>query len=433
MKTQDAYSLITELRDTFAFVRLIDPYECAVWEFCSDGTLSKAGKCFSAWSRSRRCDNCTSYDSCVGRENRDKLEELNGKRYHVVSRCIDIEGKAFALEIVSEISEPAGQTGESDAEKKRRTDEILASGFHTVIEVDLDSQIARPLRCAPGEGARLGVDLSRGETPNAEFFAAFLDKYVLEQDREMLRELGDPEVIRAKLADRDSYSLIFLSDRTGPVHYWELEIKAVPPKPGERLCEVLFCFTDIDSIVRSSDKFHKNVSYALNRAEVYLSALYSQSSGYFRVNLTKKRLITPLIRAENVKNAADNGHLHNWDGASFEHFIERIAERLVIDDVEGFRRFMTAENLIACYEAGNANPEFSCWVHSQEKGEQYLRHLFLIAREANGDIVATCVLYDISAEKREELNKQREAERSIQLIRSLSDSYESIYYVHAHS
>lgn len=431
MKLQDAYALIQQLKETFDEVWLVDPTDRTAWDVSDAGLVCLDAPCYALWGKAWPCDRCIAGECCASEKKRSRLETMDGKRCHVVYRALEIEGRKFVLEIVSVFSYAAQET---PTETPYDLDTLLASGYHAVISVDMETGVARPLRFEEETGEMIGIELDNGEASFEQIYAAIVEKFVLEQDKEMMQQLGRFEVIREKLAVMDTYAQIFLSDITGKVHYWEIEIKAVPHAPGTPLREALICFTDKDTVVRATEKFKKDVGYALSRADMYFSALFSQAYGFFRINVSKDAFITPLYETRDGKGEKVMDSVIREYSGSFTGLMSYYADHRDCSEPEAYRRFMTAENLLHCFETGQSNPQLTCWVNTKEKGRRYLRHLFFLTQEATtGDVHATCVLYDITDEKRAQLSREKESENVFHLIRALSERYEYVYYVRARS
>lgn len=91
------------LRRTFATVRLVSPSEHRAFRIESSG-LAPEGCCHSIWGRAHPCDYCLSRHVLATHGTGMKMEMVDGRAFLVLARFILLEGQAFSLEMVSEVS-----------------------------------------------------------------------------------------------------------------------------------------------------------------------------------------------------------------------------------------------------------------------------------------------------------------------------------------
>lgn len=82
---------ISELRNLYDIVRVVDPYECRELIIEPGGQVDFGKSCFSVWGYVNRCENCTSYTACRTRERCCKEGILNGDVYNVQSFPVVLE------------------------------------------------------------------------------------------------------------------------------------------------------------------------------------------------------------------------------------------------------------------------------------------------------------------------------------------------------
>ena len=59
--------------------------------------------CYAVWNRQERCENCISARVVAQRCQLTKIEFVDSKIYLVISHYVEIDGKGYALEMVTEI------------------------------------------------------------------------------------------------------------------------------------------------------------------------------------------------------------------------------------------------------------------------------------------------------------------------------------------
>lgn len=106
MEKQDIYLLVDDLKRVYDTVKIIDVDTFEVLEIEADGSIFiDKEKCYSMWKKDCKCDNCISQRACKSRKRQEKFEFVGNDIYHVTSKSIEIGGKNYALEIVSQMKD----------------------------------------------------------------------------------------------------------------------------------------------------------------------------------------------------------------------------------------------------------------------------------------------------------------------------------------
>ena len=106
MTHQKIISLIQELHLVFDIVRLVDITNNTQYTLNDANELEPSPyKCYTVWNRDHVCNNCISSRACCGKTRLEKFEIIGNEVCHVISMCIDVDEKPFALELVAYIQE----------------------------------------------------------------------------------------------------------------------------------------------------------------------------------------------------------------------------------------------------------------------------------------------------------------------------------------
>lgn len=106
MTHQKIISLIQELHLVFDIVRLVDITNNTQYTLNDANELEPSPyKCYTVWNRDQVCNNCISARACQSKSRLEKFEVVGHEVCHVISMCIDVDGKTFALELVAYIQE----------------------------------------------------------------------------------------------------------------------------------------------------------------------------------------------------------------------------------------------------------------------------------------------------------------------------------------
>lgn len=84
-------ALLREMSDVYDLARVVDPIECRVLEFNSDGTVSINKSCYGIWNAGQKCVNCSSAIACQTRCRQEKDESFQDKVFHIQSNPVTLK------------------------------------------------------------------------------------------------------------------------------------------------------------------------------------------------------------------------------------------------------------------------------------------------------------------------------------------------------
>ena len=89
------------LKNVFDVVRLVDVERTCVLNVDDQGhIMDEDHPCFAVWNRENRCENCVSYKAFTQKTQLAKIEFMGEDAYQVVSKYVEVEGRACVLELV---------------------------------------------------------------------------------------------------------------------------------------------------------------------------------------------------------------------------------------------------------------------------------------------------------------------------------------------
>ena len=89
------------LKNVFDVVRLVDVGRTCVLNVDEQGKIvDEDHPCFAVWNRENRCENCVSYKAFTQKTQLAKIEFMGEDAYQVVSKYVEVEGRACVLELV---------------------------------------------------------------------------------------------------------------------------------------------------------------------------------------------------------------------------------------------------------------------------------------------------------------------------------------------
>ena len=89
------------LKNVFDVVRLVDVGHTCVLSVDEQGKIvDEDHPCFAVWNRENRCENCVSYKAFTQKTQLAKIEFMDEDAYQVISKYVEVEGRACVLELV---------------------------------------------------------------------------------------------------------------------------------------------------------------------------------------------------------------------------------------------------------------------------------------------------------------------------------------------
>ena len=92
------------LKNVFDVVRLVDVGRTCVLNVDDQGKIvDEDHPCFAVWNRENRCENCVSYKAFTQKTQLAKIEFMDEDAYQVISKYVEVEGRACVLELVVQL------------------------------------------------------------------------------------------------------------------------------------------------------------------------------------------------------------------------------------------------------------------------------------------------------------------------------------------
>ena len=99
MTKQEAEDMIKQLEKVFDIVRLLDK-ETLYGRSTIKTDSGDICQCYSFWGIDQPCENCISFKVMEDKVQRTKLELLGQDFYQVISKYVEIEGKAYVIVLI---------------------------------------------------------------------------------------------------------------------------------------------------------------------------------------------------------------------------------------------------------------------------------------------------------------------------------------------
>ncbi len=239
---------------------------------------------------------------------------------------------------------------------------------------------------------------------------------------------GSIERIRNTLGTQDTVSISYpLADGTWRrIDGWVLE------REGDQAVSVLFCVLSMERI----EEQQKSDRYKGEQTDAYIQSLRSDIArglrlssaasadtvGTFEIDLTRDMVVNGDIRRQELFYHEPGVDI---PGALPEH-VASWAQRIQPPTRDQFSKLVQRDVLLAMYERGEREVSLDYKVFDRSGAGVYLREtLILSTDDLTGNVIATCVMRDVTGQKRtEEQNLKR-----MEVIEGLSREYDSVFFV----
>jgi len=250
-----------------------------------------------------------------------------------------------------------------------------------------------------------------------DFFAALsshVPKAIHPEDCAYVQRMLDRDTMIAALEKEKYYSFVYRLLTAGEPSYHKIRA-TFSWVDGRR--HILLGVRDVDETIRQ-EQAHTQELLSISRKEKnHMEAILASAAGYREVNLTQDLVLE------------QSSHLPSGDGVSaavtppmegpprYSDGFRRLCAHQIVENREGYAAVGSRENLLACFGKGEMRASVSFSVRRSDGSEQPCREVFFLYRDPSSeDVMAFCVLYDLTEQQRRE-KELRDLETALQMSR----------------
>lgn len=107
MTVQEAKEMIQQLRKVFSIVRLLDPVQHIEIDpdKMQEDTTPQSHQCYDFWKKGKCCTNCIAKMVSETEPQKTRLEIMDSTMYQIVAKYVEINDKAYVLELVNALDQ----------------------------------------------------------------------------------------------------------------------------------------------------------------------------------------------------------------------------------------------------------------------------------------------------------------------------------------
>ncbi len=207
-----------------------------------------------------------------------RVQHHDGKILHVMGnvKLLKENGELFYQRFLLDCTAQKKE----EKERERRQMELvhaLSISYDLVCFYDLDTGVGNPLRI--GEDRHMFEPIFSAELPFEESMALYIEKFVYEEDTEMLRQASSSENLKKELAENGSYCVNYRTLKEDGIEYFQM--KAVCAGEWKEDSGIVLGFRSVDEEIRGEMEKKSLLEDALlqaNRANKAKSVFLSNMS-----------------------------------------------------------------------------------------------------------------------------------------------------------
>ncbi len=250
-----------------------------------------------------------------------------------------------------------------------------------------------------------------------DFFQALsfnIWKLIYPEDREYVGRMLSRENMLRSLQKERYYVFVYRLILDGrPVYH---KIRATLEQIDGRL-HFLIGVRDVDETIRQEKAHTEALAFMHQKEETHMEAILASAEGYLEVNLTQDIVLgrSPFFAASDGSSFVSFPDL--GEPLRYSMFNHWMCTQLLADGAEKYARMSGREALIAAFARRERRTLVSFSLRRPDGGVLLCEEVFYLYQDkASQDIMAFCVVYDLTERQRKE-KELRELENALQMSR----------------
>ena len=267
-----------------------------------------------------------------------RVRHKNGEILHVMGnvKLVEENGMLFYQRFLLDCTTQKLQEKRRQEEAEKRQMELihaLSIDFNLVYFFDLDSGMGMPLRINEDDIPTFEFSHSR-KVSMRQSLDRYIEEFVYEEDREMMREASSQEMLKKELEKKDLYYVNYRVADEGRMKYYQMKVVRTGADDGNR--GIVIGFRSVDAETREEMKKKSLLEDALlqaNKANKAKSVFLSNMSHDIRTPMNAIVGFTTLALAHQDKKERVEEYL-NKIKSSGDHLLNLINDVLDMSRIE---------------------------------------------------------------------------------------------------
>ncbi|MBQ7491777.1 MAG: histidine kinase [Clostridia bacterium] len=286
-----------------------------------------------------------------------------------------------------------------EKERALSYDAIVAALFETYESIyDIDAETSA-YQCYHESDAYQGLHVARS---GGDFFAALrkhVKQVICPEDQAYVLRMLEKDNLLAALKKEGRYSFVYrLISKGEPVYH---QIRAtIEPVNGRP--HVLMGIRNVDEMFRQNKAHGEEIALMHQKEKNHMEAILASAAGYFEANLTQDLVLDMALYLAKDDEALRK-ELTAGGQLKFSELERWRYENSVVANRAKYARISNREYLISCFERGERRSSVEFSARTLKGEDQPCRKMFYLYQDnATGDIMAFCVVYDLTEQQKKE-------------------------------
>lgn len=250
-----------------------------------------------------------------------------------------------------------------------------------------------------------------------DFFSSlrpYISRVIHPEDREYVYQMLQRDAMLAVLSSHKYYSFVYrlLVDGKAVYHKIRATLEMID---GSQ--HILLGVRNVDETIRQ-ERTHMEALASMHQKEKnHMEAILASAAGYLEVNLTKDLVLEKSPYFPSGKDVT-SAKLPKGDLFSQYSILNRwLCMHEITENQPKYEEISNREYLLECFNRGEKRASVSFSARKRTGGEQPCREVFYLYQDdACGDVMAFCVIYDLTEHQRKEKELQ-DLENKLQMTR----------------
>lgn len=252
-----------------------------------------------------------------------------------------------------------------------------------------------------------------------QFFDALrvnVPKVIHPADQEYVALMLRQDRVLAALKEEKYYSFVYRLLIEGEPTYHKM--RATLEFTGGRP-HILIGVRNVDETIRQEKLHSDTIASMFQKEKNHLEAILGSATGYMEVNLSKDIVLerSPNLLSWANESAPELSQKEHKEHKVYSYVSEWICKHKIVENGRQFARVSDRNNLLSCFACGDKRASVSFSLRRADNSVQPCREVFYLYQDdASGDVMAFCVVYDLTEQQRKE-KELKELENALQMSR----------------
>ena len=257
----------------------------------------------------------------------------------------------------------------------------------------------------------------RIERSGEDFFADLhenVEKAIYPADWEYVHKTHEKDTMLEELSRKKEYSVVYRLLLNGEPRYHKMRavLKTIDGRP-----HILVGIRNIDEAVQSDMASHDKLVSMYQKEKNHMEAILGSAASYLEANLTRDKLLEFSSHAPSAEDGVSIALPPNKEHLTYSELERWLCEGYVVGNVEEYKRVSDREYLIDCFEREEKRASVYFNTRGANGSVRTCRKIFYLYRDhSSKDILAFCVVYDLTEQLRKE-QEMRKLEEELRLSR----------------